>query len=599
MDQPIDYVRETFSAEEEALLGQFFTNVDRPVFALKNLPEVVKGALFARYSRSAKSLRRLFLDEFAGDLQETPQGDAAWPSPAMRRPRPAGAAADLPGAPPQAGGAAADLAGAPPQEAAAAPDRAAAMQGFAPREVGLGRAADLYRRIFTEYGDDSVAQLGGAHLACEQASNVLTKVLEWGRLAAYLEQSTRYIYFDQKLGGRYRYLTPPELKGTSLEAAFVETMDALFELYSALARKLDEEYQRRLPRAPGDSPLVRKQTIRARVCDELRGLLPAATVSNVGIFASGQAFEALLLRMRAHPLAEVRQYADLLLHELKLVLPDFVRRIEVPDRGGAWTSYLRATADAVGALAAEVCPQESAEAAPPPAVSLVDWDPEGEMKVIAAALYGASALPDDRLLELVRGLPPQDRERIFRAYVGARGNRRHKPGRALERTSYRFDLVADYGIFRDLQRHRMLTLEWQRLSPHLGYVTPEVVEEMGWAPDWQAAMARAARLYDAIRERCGPETAQYAVPFAYRVRFYLQLNAREAFHVLELRSQQGGHEAYRHLCREMHRQIAEVAGHRLLAAAMTYVDHGDYDFGRLASERRAETRREAAALRGD
>jgi thymidylate synthase ThyX len=549
----IDYFRETFTAEEEALLRRYFTNVDRPVFALKNLPEVVKGALFARYSRSAKSLRRLFLDEFAGDRGLAMQGLAAGETPEV-------------------------------PEALGAP------------EIGRGRAAALYQRIFSEYGDDSVAQLGGAHLACEQASNVLTKALEWGRLAAYLEQSTRYIYFDQKLGGRYRYLTPPELVGTSAEGAFVATMDALFDLYSTLARKLEEEYGRRLPRADGDSPLVRKQTIRARVCDELRGLLPAATVSNVGIFGSGQAYEALLLRMRAHPLAEVRQVSDLLLHELEQVLPDFVRRVEVPDRGVAWTRYLRSTAAAIAAVAAEVCDQP---AAPRPAVTLVDWDPEGELKTIAAALYGPSALPDDQLLELVRRMPPADRERIFWAYVGERGNRRHKPGRALERTSYRFDLVADYGAFRDLQRHRMLTLEWQRLSPHLGHVEPPAIAEMGWTAEWQRAMAGAAALYETLHAGFGPEVAQYAVPFAYKVRFFLQLNAREAFHVLELRSQQGGHEAYRELCQEMHRQIAEKAGHRLLAAAMKYVDHQDYEFGRLASARRAESRRETTTLRNE
>jgi thymidylate synthase ThyX len=536
----IEYYRDSFSAEEAALLGRYFTNVDRPVFALKNLPEVVKGALFARYSRSAKSLRRLFLDEFVGDRGAVMGGETA--------------------------------------------------------EIGRARATDLYRRIFTEYGDDSVAQLGGAHLACEQASNVLTKVLEWGRLAAYLEQSTRYVYFDQKLGGRYRYLTPPELLGTGAEAAFVATMDGLFDLYSTLARKLEEEYSRRLPRAEGDSPLVRKQTLRARVCDELRGLLPAATVSNVGIFATGQAYEALLLRMRAHPLAEVRHYSDLLLAELELVLPDFVRRVAVADRGVAWSRYLQSTANAIAAVAAEVCDEP---AAPRPAVTLVDWDPEGELKVIAAALYGASALPDDQLLALVRRMPPADRERIFWAFVGERGNRRHKPGRALERTSYRFDLVTDYGAFRDLQRHRLLTLEWQRLDPHLGQVEPGAVAEMGWTAEWRQAMAGAAELYETLRAGFGPDVAQYAVPFAFKVRFYLQLNAREAFHLLELRSQRGGHETYRRLCREMHEQIAERAGHRLIAAAMKYVDPQDYDFGRLEAERRADSRREAATLRGE
>ena len=194
--------------------------------------------------------------------------------------------------------------------------------------------------MFLEYGDDSVAQLGGVHLACEQASNLLTKVLEWGRLMAYLEQSTRYIEYDSRLGGRYRYYRPPEVLESQLGARYVEQIDELFRIYSELLPTLLDWARRRYPKEPGDSDFVYKQTIKAKACDALRGILPAATLSNVGIYGTGQGYEALLLRMRAHPLPEARRYADLMLTELRKVVPSFLTRVDRPERGGAWSQYL-------------------------------------------------------------------------------------------------------------------------------------------------------------------------------------------------------------------------------------------------------------------
>lgn len=534
------FYQEPFSAEEAALLGRFFTNTDGPVFALVNLPEVVKGALFARYSRSPKSLRRLFLDEFS-----------------------------------------------------AAPD--VALPAIADRLTGddtvrMSRAEELYTKVFTQYGDDSVAQLGAMHLACEQASNVLTKVLEWGRLAAYLEQSTRYMFYDERLGGRYRYAVPPEVARSTLEAEFTETLDSLFTTYGALTPALTAYYETLFPKAEGDSGFVYRSTIRARVCDDLRGLLPAATISNVGIHGSGQAFEMLLLRMRAHPLGEVRGYADLMLAELRKVAPAFLRRVDLPDRGGDWSRYLEETAAAMREVGREF------DDTPPdrPEVTLVEWDPDGEAKVAAAALYAVGDLPDDVLLARVRAMPEAERLRLIAAYVGDRRNRRHKPGRALERTGYRFDILCDYGIFRDLQRHRMLTIEWQRLGTRHGYFVPPAVEELGEGPRWREAMEGAAALADRLSSSLGPEVAQYAIPFAYRIRFVLQLNAREAFHLLELRTAVGGHPDYRRVCQEMHRLIRDRAGHTAIADAMRFVNHTDPTLGRLDGERRAAARRVAA-----
>ena len=531
------YVQEEFTDEEADVLRRYVTNLDGPVFALVNLPEVVKGALFARYSRTHKSLRRLFLDEFVGELDTS--GDATVDA-----------------------------------------------------TVGLARAEDLYRRVFFEYGDDSVAQLGGVHLACEQASNLLTKVLEWGRLMSYLEQSTRYLAYDTRLEGRYRYHRPPEILSSPLGTRYVADVDSMFATYAELLPAMVDWYRDRHPPQPGDSDLVYRRAIRAKAFDALRGLLPAAALSNVGIYGSGQAYEQLILRMRAHPLPEARAYAELMLTELRKVIPSFLSRVDRPDRGGEWTAYLAATASATADVAARLL--EGVEAEPRPAVTLVDWDPDAEVKLLAAILYPHSSLPDDQLLERARALTGPEREALLAAWAGERRNRRHKPGRALERVGYRFDVLSDYGAFRDLQRHRMLTIQWQPLTPRHGYELPADVADAGLGGRYEEAMATSAALHDALVERF-PASAAYAVALAFRVRYAIDLNARSALHLLELRTQPSGHPGYRRICQEMHRLVAERAGHRAIAALMQFVDHQGSSLERLEGERRAEARRRQAA----
>ncbi|HET8578704.1 MAG TPA: FAD-dependent thymidylate synthase [Methylomirabilota bacterium] len=530
---------ETFTPEERAALAPYFTSLDGPVFALVNLPEVVKGALFARYSRSAKSLRRLFLDEFLGEggLEAAVARSAMW------------------------------------------------AQG----QVDTTRADQLYERVFSEYGDDSVAQLGGVHLACEGASNILTKILEWGRLMAYLEQSTRYVPYTDRPDGRWKYHVPAELDGHRLRPRYVETLDRAFETYARWIEPMRDYWSARLARPAGEGEGPWRMTIRAKALDSLRGLLPAATRSNVGIFGTGQAYEALLLRMRAHPLLEVRSYADLMVAELNRVIPAFLKRLMRPERGGVWSHYLAATRQGTEQAARRLL--EGIDPEPRGEVTLTDFDPEGEVKVVAAALYAVSELPDDQLLAIARKLSTEEREQVLVAYVGKRENRRHKPGRAFERAFYRFDVLGDYGAFRDLQRHRLLTLEWQPLSPRHGYVTPEELDEAGALGDWTRVMQDSAALHDALVESGLAAVAPYAVAMAYRVRFYMELNAREALHMIELRTTPQGHPAYRRICQAMHRLIAEQAGHRALAAAMQYADLSTGESGRLSAERAAERRR--------
>jgi thymidylate synthase ThyX len=528
------YVAEDFTVAEQSVLRRYFTNLNGPVFALVNLPEVVKGALFARYSRSSKSLRRLFLDEFAGDL---------------------------------------DLSGDVSIDAT----------------TGLDRADELYQRIFYEYGDDSVAQLGGVHLACEQASNVLTKVLERGRLASYLEQSTRYLGYDRRLSnGHYRFYRDEQLLESRYGARYVGEMDRMFDTYGELLGRLTEWLTRRFPKTSEDTDFVYRQAIRAKALDAVRGLLPASALSNLGIYASGQAYEALLLRMRAHSLEEVRDYAELMYDELAKVIPSFLKRLNVAERGRAWTMYLadtrRATSDLVASWSVPPARDEGDQ------VRLIGYDPEGETRVLEAIVFEASTMSDEEARRVVAALDETARHHLLHTYVGERANRRHRPGRAFERTDYRFELVTDYGAFRDLQRHRLLTVDWQPLTVDLGYDVPEIVAEAGFAGPYEESLARSAELYDDLASDF-PLAAQYAVALAFRIRYVIQMNAREAMHLIELRSSPQGHPNYRRVAHQMHDQIAQVAGHRGLAGAMTFVDYADTDLERLEAERRAERRR--------
>lgn len=544
------YAREAFTESERAILSRFFTNTDLPVFAIVNLPEIVKGAMFARYSRTHKSLRRLFLDEF----YEQPE---------------------------------------------------IGIQAIAKQtgtdEQGIGRAERLYETVFVEYGDDSVAQLGGAHVACEQASAILTKVLERGRLAAYLEQSTRYIYYDVKLKdadgtSRFRYQTPPEIAQGPLAERYIDTMDRLFESYSSVVRALTSYFQTRFPQGTRETRGAYRSATRARACDTARGLLPASTASNLGIFATGQAYEALLMRMNASPLAEAREYSQMMLAELRKVIAGFLSRVDVDDRGVAWSEYFRDVNRRMDEIIPVDAPLDGTRDfdLERDEVRLLDFDPDAEIKLVAAALYPYSNRSEEDLLALAFGMSEQERNDVLANYVGDRSNRRHKPGRGMERIYYRFDVLSDFGSFRDLQRHRMMTIDWQRLTPLHGYATPPEIEEVGGdvTTRWHESMSEMSDLYSDVLKEHGADVAQYTVPFGYRIRYNIQMNVRQAFHMLELRTGASGHSDYRRICLRMHALIREQAGHALIADAMKYVDAKDYGLGRLSSELRQSQRRQ-------
>jgi thymidylate synthase ThyX len=535
----MEYPVETFTDAERARLRAHCTNLDRPVFALINLPETVKGALFARYSRYRGTLRRLLLDEFAGDLPEPPETDPAHPEP----------------------------------------------------ERASGRAAALYERMILGYGDDSVAQLGGAHVACEWVSNVLTKILQRPRLAAYLEQSTRYIAYDAPMSGQapgapgsYRYYRDPEMG-----PEYTRAMDGLFGTYSTAIPVVLAWAEEQFPRAPDEAPAAHARALKAKALDLLRGLLPAASLSHMGIYATGQTYEQLILHVLAHPLPEARRYGAMILRELQVVMPSFVARVDRPDRGGEWISYLESRARSGERWARRLGLSEASgadHAGPSVRLTHVDGDEED---LLAALLFESSAQSEAAIRDSVRSLSGAERAQLLADLVGERANRRHRPGRGFEAIRYRFEIVADYGAFRDLQRHRMLTVQWQPLSPDLGADVPEQVEEAGAGDAYRSALDRSAAEYARLAQAGLGTAAPYALCLGYRIRFVLDLNAREAMQLIELRSGREGHPSYRAVAHEMHAQIAAV--HPALAATMTHVDFDtEPRLERILSEMRTAAR---------
>ena len=542
-----------FTSEESESLAPFFTNLDKNIFGLK-LPQEVAGALFSRYSRSTKSLRRTFLDEFLGD-----------PELALK-----------------------DLLGA---QTSASDDSAA-----------LKKARAFYDRVLVGYGDDSVAQLGGAHIACENISNVAAKLLEDARIGiAPLEKSTRYVRFDQKdANGDYLFYREPKIMASRHRGEYLRVMNLLFDTYSRQMEPMLECIAKSLPieqlevrdpatgkglsyeEAKRDERLRRwaetayRATVRAHACDVLRGYLPAATLTNVGMFGVGQAFEYLLSKLYSHELTEAKDLAAAMNRELNQLIPSFVKRAQFNE----YLSGISTAAKKLGAMHAKTAPASTT--AP---VALIDYDDQAEEKIIAAILYPHARHPLEQLRQLAANMSQDERRQILQEHFTMRRHRRDKPGRAFENVYYTFDIIGNLGLYRDLHRHRILTQERQDFTTVHGYDTPPEIEEAGFKTEFDDCMNQAATLYESMNKDL-PSEAQYVVPFAYKVRWYMKMNLREAVHMCELRTMPQGHPDYRFICQEMWRRIAEV--HPTLAECGKFIDWKKYRLGRLQSEIRTE-----------
>ena len=503
----VRYPVESFTAAERALLEPHFTNLDRPVFALVNLPETVKGALFARYSRYPGTLRRLFLEEFADDL------------PAGERP----------------------------------------FDG-----IEGERAAGLYERVFIGYGDDSIAQVGGAHVACEWVSNVLTKLLQRGRLAAYLEQSTRYIPYDQPIegGGGLPLLLRRRARPRSTRRRWTSCSRST-RAASRPCRPGRPSAGRATTSSPSAPGAARSAPRRSTCCAGCCPPRPSATSAST---PRARPTSSCCCGWPPRRCPRHARYGEMLLAELEHVIPSFVARVDRPDRGGDWIEHLRerreATERAVARLGLDRREGDARAVGRARPRRRHRGRPAG-----ARRCTSRRASPEAQIRSRIAALDPIERAELIGELAGERRNRRHRPGRGWEAVRYRFEIVSDYGGFRDLQRHRMLTCQWQRLGPELGAGVPDEVREAGAGDEYERALelSRIASSSDS-RPRACADAAPYALCLGYRIRYVLDLNAREAMHLCELRSGREGHPTYRAVAQAMHERIAAV--HPAVAAAM-------------------------------
>ena len=534
-----------FSEKEKFILSSHFSNTDRPVFAIITPQQVDRGALMSRYSRSVKTMRRIFLDEF---LNNKERGD------------------------------------------------------------------EFYNKVLLEYGDDSVSELGEAQIAFEWVSNIAAKKIEDQRIGlSYLEKSSRYVSFDQKINDEYKFYRDNKILNSKYADLYVNACNYAFDLYSknvSLVMKYLSEthpianfgfFNSLLKQETSFDKLtqtndiesakkVYNNTVKAKTFDILRSLLPASTLTNLGIAGNARAFEYLLIRLYDSELTELETLAIMLHSELNSVIPSFIKRVN-DVHGNSLKSYFSNTRHAIKNLSNRYLKDLKPQSKVTPVLKLLSYENnlDAEIKVASAILYehaNGQSLGD--IINKVKSLSENNRQEIIQTYVKYRNNRRQKPGRAFEITEYLFEMLTNFGAFRDLHRHRILTIERQLLSTRHGYDIPKEIMELDIKKDFEDCMYVCNDAYENISKSMKIE-AQYVVNFAFRYPFFVKLNLREACHVIELRTSIQGHPDYRFICQEMFNKIKGV--HPLLANAIKFVDLKDHVLNRIESEKKIESKK--------
>jgi len=519
-----------YTKEEKKILQNFFSSTEKDIFCLINLPEVIKGTLFSRYSRTDKDVRRLFLDDFylsnevGAMLQKQNSGKKT--------------------------------------------------------TVNLQKAEDFYERILVGYGDDSIAELGGVHIAVENISNVVVKIIQDARIGiSPLEKSSRYVFFDQKDDkGRYKYYRDSVLLDSKYGKEYTAFMDRIFVFYTHTVRTLYDYLLKTETKPDGVPDIAFKASCRAKACDVVRYILPMGTQTNTGLYGNGRAFEYLLTKMLAHPLEEVRMTAESMNEELRKVIPAFVKRAD-NDRGKRYQQYLQASQAELTKLSKKF--RENGPKKPLSAkneIKLLHYDKKALDKVVSSLLFAKSTLSLKELNKEVKDMGQKKKQDIFSSFVKLRENRHNKMPRSLENTTYTFEIISDIGAFRDVHRHRMLSQERQPYTTALGYVIPEEIKKVGLVHEYEEIMTTAHDLFNKINKIL-PEQAQYVVPFGFRIRYYFTMNLREAVHFTELRSISQGHPSYREIAQKVASSIIKV--HPDFKPLFGFVDYKEYALERL------------------
>ena len=530
-----------FSKSEKKILSEHFSNTDDSVFAVTTPRQVDRGALMSRYSRTDKSMRRIFLDEFLKNKN---------------------------------------------------------------------RGEEFYTRVLIEYGDDSVAELGGAQIAIEGLSNIAVKKIEDRRLGlSYLEKSSRYVVWNKKINGNYKFYREPEIMESKFAEHYLESCNFDFDVYSKNIEPMIAYVREKFPiekysfkdSKGNEKPfaklkedadiksagIIYRGSTKAKALDILRGLLPASTLTNVGITGNGRAFEYLLTILFSSNLKEEKILAFKIKRELDKTIKSFVRRSD-DKYGKALQDYLNSVRKSASNLSKKYLKSTFGEK---PSTKLVHYEKESLAldKVITAILYEQSpSIPYDKIFSKVKKMKKSEKNKLVNSFAKLRKNRRHRPPRAFEMTYYTFDLINNFGMFRDFHRHRTLTLERQLLTTDHSYEIPKEILILGADKDFKDCMYKSKEVFELIRKKY-PSQAQYVVNFAYNYPYFMHLNLREACHLIELRTVPQGHLDYRKVAQNMFREINKV--HPNLSKIIKFVDLKQYELERFESEKRTEEKK--------
>ena len=531
-----------FSAREKKILSNHFSNTDESVFAIITPKQVDRGALMSRYSRTDKSMRRIFLDEFLKNKN---------------------------------------------------------------------RGEEFYDRVLLEYGDDSVAELGEAQIAIEGLSNIAVKKIEDRRIGlSYLEKSSRYVAWNKKTNGNYRFYRDPIIMHSKFADLYLDTCNFSFDVYSKNIEPMISYVREKFPiekysfkdshdgkeklfsklkqeRDIKSANMIYRGSTKAKALDILRGLLPASTLTNVGITGNGRAFEYLLTVLKSSDLEEEQDLALKIKKELDTTIKSFVRRFD-DKYGNAYQNYLKQIKKISKSIASkEINPKP----VPGPMTKLVDWESEKIAidKIVTSIFYEQSPSTSyQNILRQVKNFPKEKKIKILNSFTKLRRNRRHRPSRAFESVYYTFDLLNNFGMFRDFHRHRALTLERQLLTTDHGYNIPNEIKILGIEKEYRECMDKTKNTFGKIRKKY-PEQGQYVVNFAFNYPYFMKFNLREACHLIELRTVPQGHADYRKVAQQMYKQINKV--HPTLSKLIKFVDLKEYDLERFESEKRTEEKR--------
>ncbi|MDH3781079.1 MAG: FAD-dependent thymidylate synthase, partial [Nitrosopumilus sp.] len=478
-----------FSIKEKKSLSNHFSNTEDNVFAIISPRQVDRGALMSRYSRTDKSMREIFLDEFLKNKN---------------------------------------------------------------------RGEEFYNRVLLEYGDDSVAELGEAQIAIEGLSNIAVKKIEDRRIGlSYLEKSSRYVVWNKKENGKYRFYRDPEIMKSRFADMYEDSCNFSFDIYSKNIEPMVNYVREKYPiekysfkdSADGkekifsklknqsdikSANMIYRGSTKAKALDILRGLLPASTLTNVGITGNGRAFEYLLTVLGSSDLKEEQGLASKIKKELDTTIKSFVRRAD-DKYGKAFQRYLKDVKNKSRAATRKEIKSNPIKGS---VTNLVDYESEkiAMDKIIASIMYEQSPSTSyQNILQQVKKISKENKIKIVNEFIQIRKNRRHRPSRAFENTYYTFDLCNNFGMFRDLHRHRALTLERQLLTTDHGYNIPNEIKILGIERDFKDCMNKTKGTFEKIRKKY-PEQGQYVVNFGYNYPYFMKFNLREACHLIELRT---------------------------------------------------------------